>query len=148
MNEIFSETLSAATAPLVLVSGIGILVLTINARYIQATSRTRELYDHFLAGKAPASLDQEIDLLVFRCRLLKYSFATLVLSTILSSCLVMVSLFDKLLGLSVPMFEISLIGGSCLFILVSMILLFIDVLLSMKATLIHIGRSPRERGGR
>ena len=142
MNVIFSETLSAATAPLVLVSGIGILVLTINARYIQATSRTRELYDRSLSGNAPASISHEIDLLVLRCRLLKYSFATLVLSTILSSCLVVVSLFDKLLGLSVPMFEISLIGGSCLFILVSMILLFIDVLLSMKATMMHIGRAP------
>lgn len=143
MNVIFSETLSAATAPLVLVSGIGILVLTINARYIQATSRTRELYDHSLAGNAPASINREIDLLVLRCRLLKYSFATLVLSTILSSFLVMVSLFDKLLGLSVPVFEISLIGGSCLFILVSMVLLFVDVLLSMKATMIHIGRSSQ-----
>ncbi|MEW6518079.1 MAG: DUF2721 domain-containing protein [Thermodesulfobacteriota bacterium] len=145
MNVIFSETLSAATAPLVLVSGIGILVLTINARYIQATSRTRELYDHSRAGNAPASINREIDLLVLRCRLLKYSFATLVLSTILSSCLVMVSLFDKLLALSVPMFEISLVGGSCLLILVSMILLFVDVLLSMQATMIHIGRTPPGR---
>jgi len=141
MNVIFSETLSAATAPLVLVSGIGILVLTINARYIQATSRTRELYDHSLTGNAPVLINREIDLLVFRCRLLKYSYATLVLSTILSSLLVIVSLFDKLLGLSVPKFEISLISGSCFFILVSMILLFVDVLLSMKATMIHIGRS-------
>ena len=141
MNVIFSETLSAATAPLVLVSGIGILVLTINARYIQATSRTRELYDRSLAGNAPASIKREIDLLVLRCRLLKYSFATLLLSTILSSFLVIVSLFDKLFGLSIPMFEISLIGGSSFFIFVSMIFLFVDVMLSMKATLIHIGRS-------
>lgn len=141
MDVILSETLSAATAPLVLVSGIGILVLTINARYIQATSRTRELYDRSLAADAPASINEEINLLVLRCRLLKYSFATLVLSTILSSLLVIVSLFDRLLELSVPVIEISLIAGSCLFILASMVLLFIDVLLSMKATLIHIGRS-------
>jgi hypothetical protein len=141
MDVILSETLSAATAPLVLVSGIGILVLTINARYIQATSRTRELYDRSLAADAPASINEEIDLLVLRCRLLKYSFATLVLSTILSSLLVIVSLFDRLLELSVPVIEISLIAGSCLFILASMVLLFMDVLLSMKATLIHIGRS-------
>ncbi len=140
MNVIFSETLSAATAPLVLVSGIGILVLTINTRYIQATSRTRELYDHSLDGKAADSINREIDLLVLRCRLLKYSFATLVLSTILSSSLVIVSLFDKLFSLSIPLFEISLIGGSSFFILVSMSFLFVDVMLSMKATLIHIGR--------
>jgi hypothetical protein len=57
----------------------------------------------------------------------------------------MVSLFDKLLALSVPMFEISLVGGSCLLILVSMILLFVDVLLSMQATMIHIGRTPPGR---
>lgn len=142
MDIILSETLSAATAPLVLISGIGILVLTINARYIQATSRTREVYDRSLAANAPASIINEIDLLVLRCRLLKYSFATLVLSTILSSLLVIVSLFDRLLDLSVPVIEISLIAGSCLLILASMTLLFTDVLLSMKATLIHIGRSP------
>ena len=141
MDVILSETLSAATAPLVLVSGIGILVLTINARYIQATSRTRELYDRSLEADAPASINHEINLLVLRCRLLKYSFATLVLSTILSSLLVIVSLFDRLLELSVPVIEIFLMAGSCLFIFASMSFLFVDVLLSMKATMIHIGRS-------
>lgn len=135
-----SLAISAATAPLVLVSGVGILVLTLNTRYIQATSRTREIYDKSIAPDCPFDYAMELDVLYKRCRLLKYSFATLILSTIASSLLVVTAVVDQLVNVSLAVPQILLLTIGCVMILVSMVLLFMDIALSMRATSIHIGR--------
>ena len=133
--------LNLVTGSLVLFSSIGIFVLTLNARYTHAIARVRELYDEIKAGHQDAEkLEKELDLMVFRCHLLKWSFALLLSSAISSGTFLLCSIFSKLLSYIGPEILLSCLIFSVLFIFSSMVFLFRDVLVSLKATLIHIER--------
>lgn len=131
--------LSLVTGSLVLFSSIGIFVLTLNARYTHAIARVRELYDEIKSGhKEAGKLEKELNLMVFRCHLLKWSFALLLCSVISSGIFLLCSIFSKILNYIDPELLLTCLIFSVLFIFISMILLFRDVLASLKATLIHI----------
>jgi hypothetical protein len=137
--------LNLVTGSLVLFSSIGIFVLTLNARYTHAIARVRvrvrELYDEIKAGHQDAEkLEKELDLMVFRCHLLKWSFALLLSSAISSGTFLLCSIFSKFLSYIGPEILLSCLIFSVLFIFSSMVFLFRDVLVSLKATLIHIER--------
>jgi hypothetical protein len=137
--------LNLVTGSLVLFSSIGIFVLTLNARYTHAIARVRvrvrELYDEIKAGHQDAEkLEKELDLMVFRCHLLKWSFALLLSSAISSGTFLLCSIFSKFLSYIGPEILLSCLIFSVLFIVSSMVFLFRDVLVSLKATLIHIER--------
>ena len=133
--------LNLVTGSLVLFSSIGIFVLTLKARYTHAIARVRELYDEIKAGHQDANkLEKELDLMVFRCHLLKWSFALLLSSAISSGTFLLCSIFSKFLSYIGPEILLSCLIFSVLFIFSSMVFLFRDVLVSLKATLIHIER--------
>jgi hypothetical protein len=137
--------LNLVTGSLVLFSSIGIFVLTLNARYTHAIARVRvrvrELYDEIKAGHQDAEkLEKELDLMVFRCHLLKWSFALLLSSAISSGTFLLCAIFSKFFSYIDPEILLSCLIFSVLFIFSSMVFLFRDVLVSLKATLIHIER--------
>lgn len=129
---------NSVTSSLVLFSSIGIFVLTLNARYTQATSRLREIYDH-LQVVACIKYERELDIMVKRCNLLKWSFGLLLSSAICSSAFLLESIALHFLDFNAILLIIFLIG-SVIFIFSSMVFLFLDILASLSATMIHIGR--------
>ena len=88
----FSATLSDALAPVTLISGVGLLLVSMSARYCHATSRIRQL----LAERKEESedfheeIDQSIDLIYKRASLLKTGILTLMISAAFSSLQVLV----------------------------------------------------------
>lgn len=140
MESQLESVINIVTGSLVLFSSIGIFVLTLNARYTQATGRVREIYDHIKTSLEPDKLDKELDLIVFRCHLLKWSFGLLLCSAMSSGLFLLSSIFSRFMGSVSADILILFLVGSVLFVFCSMVFLFLDVLASLKATLIHIGR--------
>ncbi|MCX7087001.1 MAG: DUF2721 domain-containing protein [Methylococcales bacterium] len=134
------DVVNLVTGSLVLFSSIGIFVLTLNARYTQAIARVREIYDHLKSSDNPKKLAQELDAIVFRCHLLKWSFGLLICSAISSGLFLLSSIFSRFMENISPEILILCVVCSVLFIFSSMVFLFMDVLASLKATLIHIER--------
>ncbi|MFI3137262.1 MAG: DUF2721 domain-containing protein [Methylococcaceae bacterium] len=134
------DVVNLVTGSLVLFSSIGIFVLTLNARYTQAIARVREIYDHLKSSDNPKKLAQELDAIVFRCHLLKWSFGLLLCSAISSGLFLLSSIFSRFMENISPEILILCVVCSVLFIFSSMVFLFMDVLASLKATLIHIER--------
>lgn len=128
------------TGSLVLFSSIGIFVLTLNARYTHAIGRVRELYDELSTNATPEKLEKEIDALVFRCHVLKWSFGLLLCSAISSGVFMLGSIAMRFTDRINAEVLILFVVFSVLFIFSSIVCLFIDVLASLKATLIHIER--------
>jgi len=129
------------TGSLVLFSSIGIFVLTLNARYTHAIARVREIYDEIKTGHQESEkLEKELDLMVFRCHLLKWSFALLLGSAISSGMFLLCSIFSRFIDQIGQEVLLVCLILSVLFIFSSMVFLFRDVLTSLKATLIHIER--------
>jgi hypothetical protein len=129
------------TSSLVLFSSIGIFVLTLNARYTHAISRVRELYEEMKVSEEAKKLEIELTSMVYRCHVLKWSFGLLLCSSISSGVFMLGSIAlrftDKISAEILIMFVVF----SVLFIFSSMVCLFIDVLASLRATLIHIERT-------
>lgn len=129
------------TGSLVLFSSIGIFVLTLNARYTHAIGRVREIYDDLKASQNTEKLTKELNTMVYRCHVLKWSFGLLLCSAISSGVFMLGSIalrFTEQINAEVL---ILFVVFSVLFIFSSMVCLFIDVLASLRATMIHIERA-------
>jgi hypothetical protein len=129
------------TSSLVLFSSIGIFVLTLNARYTHAISRVRELYEEMKVSAEAKKLEIELTSMVYRCHVLKWSFGLLLCSSISSGVFMLGSIALRFTDKISAEILILFVVFSVLFIFSSMVCLFIDVLASLRATLIHIERT-------
>ena len=129
------------TGSLVLFSSIGIFVLTLNARYTHAIGRVRDIYDDLKTSQKSEKLEKELNTMVYRCQVLKWSFGLLLCSAISSGVFMLGSIAlrftDQVISTEIL---ILFVVFSVLFIFSSMVCLFIDVLASLRATMIHIER--------
>jgi len=126
------------TGSLVLFSSIGLFALTLNARYTHAIGRVREIYDILQKSHEATKLAKELNAMVYRCHVLKWSFGLLLCSSITSGVFLLGSIFSRFVGYIREEVLILFVVFSVLFIFSSMVFLFVDVLASLKATLIHI----------
>ena len=126
------------TGSLVLFSSIGLFALTLNARYTHAIGRVRDIYDDLKNSDEAIKLAKELKVMVLRCHLLKWSFGLLLCSGISSGIFLLSSIFFRYLGYFNEDTLLIIVVFSVFFIFSSMIFLFIDVMASLKATLIHI----------
>jgi hypothetical protein len=129
------------TGSLVLFSSIGIFVLTLNARYTHAIGRVRDIYTELKANQEPEKLEKELNVMVYRCHVLKWSFALLLCSAISSGIFMLSSIYSRFTEQIHAEILIIFVVFSVLFIFSSMVCLFIDVLASLRATMIHIERA-------
>lgn len=128
------------SSSLVLFSSIGIFVLTLNARYTHAIGRVRDIYDELKISQNAKKLEKELNAMVYRCHVLKWSFGLLLCSAISSGVFMLGSITLRFTDQINAEILILFVVFSVLFIFSSMVCLFIDVLASLKATMIHIER--------
>jgi hypothetical protein len=138
MHSRLDSIVDLITGSLVLFSSIGIFVLTLNARYTHAIGRVRDIYNDLQKSHEATKLAKELNTMVYRCHLLKWSFGLLLCSAISSGMFLLGSIFSLFIGHISEEVLILFVVFSVLFIFSSMVFLFIDVLASLKATLIHI----------
>ena len=131
----FIQFLQACITPVALISGVGLLLLTITNRLGRTIDRTRQLVVELNNGevKKRKEKETEIKILYRRSRYLRYSIAAMVISVIYSSLIIpnlfFMTLFDADLRIiGYPLFVISILS-----ILVSSIYFFIDIRLSLHA---------------
>lgn len=131
----FSATLSDALAPVTLISGVGLLLVSMSARYCHATSRIRQL----LAERKEESedfheeIDQSIDLIYKRASLLKTGILTLMISAAFSSLQVLVIVIECLFSLDLSLMKSTMLLASVIFIVISSCIYVSEVQVSVKA---------------
>lgn len=131
----FSATLSDALAPVTLISGVGLLLVSMSARYCHATSSIRQL----LAERKEESedfheeIDQSIDLIYKRASLLKTGILTLMISAAFSSLQVLVIVIERLFSLDLSLMKSTMLLASVIFIVISSCIYVSEVQVSVKA---------------
>ena len=101
MNHIdFSLILSSALTPITLISGVGLLLLTMSARYDHTTARVRQLLhaDEMTGGTDP-HLAEAIELIFHRAELLRKAILFVVLSAACAGLLVLTSTLGAIFDL-------------------------------------------------
>lgn len=131
----FVDFLQSCITPVALISGVGLLLLTITNRFARTIDRTRQLINELNNGevKNASVKKEEIKILHQRSNVLRFSIGSMVFSVITSSLIIPLLFFMFLLETDLRIIGYSLFVLSILSILFSCIFFFRDILLSLKA---------------
>jgi hypothetical protein len=131
----FLQFLQSSITPVALISGVGLLLLTITNRLGRTIDRTRQLVselDNIYVLRRNEKLN-EIKILYKRSRYLRNSIIFIVISIICSGFLIPILFFMNLFTVDLYIFGYLFFFTSILSILISSIYLFLDIVLTLKA---------------
>lgn len=140
------RALQASIAPVVLISGIGLLLLSMTNRFGRATDRVRGLCERFKNQNQANKivLENQITVIYKRCQLLRFSMGLAILSIFLISVIILMLFSFFTLSLSVIIYIPSLFTLSMASLIVSLILFMWDVTLSLHSLRLEIEQSYQE----
>lgn len=150
MNEAENQFLSViqlAITPVILISGIGALMLTLTNRLGRIVDRTRALAGqmHGAAGEDRAHLESQLAIMWRRARLQRLAVTLAGLSMLISCLLVLVIFVDALLGRRFGL-ELVVIFVASVLCLVSALAAFVrDIWVSLQALQLEVDRARRVR---
>lgn len=132
--------LEAGITPVALISGVGLLLLTLNNRLGRTVDRTRMLIQRLETKEA---IDEEISIsqlkiLYRRSKILQSSIASIAFSVLTSSLIIIVLLIMNFIPLDLSVLGKVLFVLSVSGIVASAIFLFIDVALTLKALKLEV----------
>lgn len=137
--------LQTAIGPVILISGIGLLLLTMTNRFARLIDRSRVLASQFSEATDvfKPGIQTQIDIMFQRVRLLKYAIALLAISALTSAILIIVIFLSALGGVNDAWVIAMLFVGSMVFLSVSLILFITDINFSLLA--LKLEMKSRER---
>jgi hypothetical protein len=124
----FDVVLSNALPPIALISGIGLLILSLVNRYNHALDRIRVMVDR---KDRPRS--GSVHVLHRRCRVLRSGLLALATSASASSLLVFTGVVEALLHTELSAITVPLLLVAVTAIVVGCVMFMIDVILSLRA---------------
>lgn len=134
VNLPFEQVLSAAVTPLVLISGVGLILLSLVNRYNHAIDRTRQLHNTPHENKELLIRRQkQVAHMYRRCLILKRSIGFLVMSVASSGIIILLSVIQLLTKVNLDFFKTLFLFAGILALVISILLFFVDIGLSMKA---------------
>lgn len=135
--------LQVAVAPVILISGVGLLLLSLTNRFGRAVDRTRQIHAEMRAAAASdrLRLAGQVEVIYRRARLIQFSIVMCALSA-LSAALLILTLFLVALMKLESSALISLFFICCLGTLVISLVTFImDIRLSLRALKLELKRA-------
>jgi hypothetical protein len=132
----FVRFLQSSISPIVLISGVGLLLLSLSNRLGRTTDRSREIVKELREISDKKSKKRKIvqlNILYRRSEILRFSIVSIAFSILTSSLIIPILLIMNLFGTDLTTIGIFLFLLSILGMITSAILLFIDVTLSLKA---------------
>lgn len=148
--------LELSIGPVILISGVGLLLVSMTNRYGRIIDRCRIQAD-FLRGDSGgeayrAGIRHQLDILLRRGRLLRLAIALAALSILQAALLIITLFLITLLKLEIPAVIIALFFGSMTCLIFSMIFFIVDINVSLAALKLEIelqktSRVPKAPGG-
>lgn len=139
-TDTFISFLKSSISPIVLISGVGLILLSLSNRLGRTTDRSREI-----VKELRQNIDEEkeqrrivqLNILYKRSKILRLAIVSISFSILTSSLIIPILLMMNLLLIDLKAIGIFLFMLSVFGMISSAIMLFIDVTLSLKA--LHIG---------
>jgi Cu/Ag efflux pump CusA len=133
--------LQTAVGPVILISGVGLLLLSLTNRFGRAVDRTRQLLREMRAasGEDRQRLAGQVENLYERARLIQRAIIFSTISMLFAAVLIITLFFMALMKLELAV-VISLLFICCLAsLIVSLIAFIMDIQLSLKALKMEMG---------
>lgn len=134
------KALQASIGPCVLISGAGLLLLSMTNRIGRAVDRVRDLADRSetLSGKALDSLHRQVGVLYRRCRLLRWAIGLDTACIFLVSLVMLLLFAGPTLGFSAAVLAGVLFGLGLVCLAGSLAFLLLDVRLSLHSVRVKV----------
>jgi len=134
------ETLQLSIGPVILISGIGLILLSLTNRFGRIVDRTRQLSVEY---RSSSGIDQErilseLKILTLRAKVIRNSNLLAVLSVLLVSFIIIGLFASALYHFTMTYFLIILFISSIVSLILSLFLFFYDLDLSLKALWIEL----------
>ncbi|HEX2986570.1 MAG TPA: DUF2721 domain-containing protein [Chloroflexota bacterium] len=144
------QTLQTAIGPVVLVSGVGLLLLTMTNRLGRVVDRARLLARERrgLTGEARDKLEAQLVILGQRARLLRLAIALAAFCVLFAAVLVISLFITALAGASVPWLIAGLFILSMGSLIAAMVEFIRDINKALQATALEVGEEWEKRWGR
>ena len=143
--------LSASIAPVIMISGVGLLLLSMTNRYSRVIDRARDLVARLDAGEKPSSLAlslEELQITYQRARILRLAILLSSFS-ILFVAITVLSLFaEQVLGVRVDYFSVPCFGLALIALLGSLYHFIRDLGVSLAGLELEIGAYINIRSSR
>jgi hypothetical protein len=133
--------LQVAIGPVILISGVGLLLLTLTNRYGRTIDRARQLVGELreLANSDRERLEGQIKILYRRAQLIRLSITLAAVSVLLASLLIIVLFLTALWKMEVALLISLLFIGSMASLIVSLAAFIRDLNLSLMALKMELG---------
>ena len=144
LNELL-PVLQTAVGPVILISGVGLLLLSLTNRFGRAVDRSRQLMREMrdAAEADKRRLAEQVEVLYRRARLIQKSIIFSALSVLFAAVMVIMLFFTALLKWDWAV-VVSLLFICCLASLIASLILFLgDISLSMHALKLEFSRDKR-----
>lgn len=138
-------TLQLAIGPVILISGVGLILLSMTNRFGHIMDRSRNLSGDL--RRAPPAVHRKIvaqlRILADRARLLRAAIALAILSVLLASVLIISLFLGALLGLGMAVLIVLLFVLCMLSLIASLVLFILDIRQSLKAFWLELAPQAR-----
>lgn len=133
--------LQASVSPVILISGVGLLLLSMTNRYGRVIDRSRELDDTARGAALPEKerMKPQLEILFRRARLLRTAIIFATVSVLLAAVLVMVLFLAAFLNVEIVTVITVLFIACLLSLIVSLLALLQDINLSLAALKLELG---------
>jgi hypothetical protein len=140
--------LQTSIGPVILISGVGLLLLSLTNRFGRAVDRTRQLLREMrtTSGDTRTRLARQVENLYERARLIQRAIIFCAISVLFAALLIITLFFTALLALNLAIL-ISLLFICCLLSLIlSLIAFTMDIRLSLVALKLEMGDEDPDSG--
>jgi hypothetical protein len=131
--ENLTGVLQASISPVALISGVGLLILSVSNRLGRVMDRLRELLDRRQSGASDSHIANQITVLHRRARLLRNSLTAAALCALLASALVLLLFTVAMFGARLELLVMAVFALSLLSLIASLVLFIFDINHSLRA---------------
>lgn len=131
----YGTFLQAALTPITLISGVGLLLVSMTNRYNHSTDRLRQLIreSDAIKPRKDDDLEHAKDLIFLRVRLLRQAILLVVISGMLSAILVLTGIVEIATGSDFVVIKSTLLLAAVSLVVISTLIFAKEVSTSMKA---------------
>ena len=142
----FLPVIQNAITPVILISGVGALMITLTNRLGRVVDRTRSLAEHLREAPPPerAHVNSQLSILWRRAQLVRVAVTFAGLSMLLSCGLVMGIFFDATFGRDFSLGLLVIFVASVLCLIAALLAFLRDIGMALRALHLEVERAQRE----
>jgi hypothetical protein len=127
------KVLQASISPVAMISGVGLLLLSLTNRFSRVTDRLRELVAERRGGRGNAHIDRQVEIFHRRARIVRSAISSAVCCMFLASLMVVILFGMALFQLQMHLLVLICFATSIGFLVASLALFLLDMRLSLSA---------------